>query len=60
MTSDTQLVIRGATVVDPRDGSVRAGQDVRIDGNTIASVAPGRATGTCPRPRGSSRRPAGT
>ncbi|HET9975577.1 MAG TPA: hypothetical protein VFQ68_45640 [Streptosporangiaceae bacterium] len=26
--------------MDPRDGSVRAGQDVRIDGETIVSVAP--------------------
>jgi hypothetical protein len=40
VASDTQLLIRGATVVDPRDGSVRAGQDVRIDGETIVSVAP--------------------
>jgi hypothetical protein len=40
VASDTQLLIRGATVVDPRDGSVRAGQDVHIDGETIVSVAP--------------------
>ena len=39
MASDTQLLIRGVTVVDPRDGSVRPGQDVRIDGETIVSVA---------------------
>src|SRR5690242_9494135 len=39
VASDTQLLIRGVTVVDPRDGSVRPGQDVRIDGETIVSVA---------------------
>ena len=40
MASDTQLLIRGVTVVDPRDGSVRPGQDVGIDGETIVRVAP--------------------
>ena len=33
MASDAQLVIRGVTVVNPRDGSLRAGQDVRITGD---------------------------
>ncbi|MGD0241627.1 MAG: amidohydrolase family protein [Streptosporangiaceae bacterium] len=41
MTADAQLVIRGVTVVDPRDGSLRPGQDVRIAGDLIASVADG-------------------
>ena len=36
MTSDAQLIIRGVTVVDPRDGSLRAGQEVRIAGERIA------------------------
>jgi hypothetical protein len=40
VTSDAQLVIRGVTVVDPRDGSLRAGQDVRIAGERIVSVEP--------------------
>ena len=42
MASDAQVVIRGVTVVDPRDGSLRAGQDVRITGDQIAGVEPGR------------------
>jgi imidazolonepropionase-like amidohydrolase len=37
---DVQLVIRGVTVVDPRDGSLRGGQDVRITGEQIVSVEP--------------------
>lgn len=40
MTSDAQLVIRGVTVVDPRDGSLLAGQDVRIAGERIIGVEP--------------------
>jgi predicted amidohydrolase YtcJ len=40
VTSDAQLVIRGVTVVDPRDGSLRAGQDVRVAGDRIVSVEP--------------------
>jgi cytosine/adenosine deaminase-related metal-dependent hydrolase len=40
VTSDAQLMIRGVTVVDPRDGSLRAGQDVRIAGERIVSVEP--------------------
>jgi adenine deaminase len=40
VTSDMQLLIRGVTVVDPRDGSLRAGQDVRVAGEMIASVEP--------------------
>ncbi len=40
-TSSTQLVIRGVTVVDPRDGSAQTGQDVHIAGDRIASVGPG-------------------
>ena len=40
MTSDTQLLIRGVTVVDPRDGSLQAGQEVRIAGEKIVSVEP--------------------
>lgn len=40
MAPDVQLVIRGVTVVDPRDGSLRAGQDVRIAGDQIAGVEP--------------------
>ncbi len=35
-----EWVIRDVTVVDPRDGSLRAGQDVRIAGDQIASVEP--------------------
>jgi imidazolonepropionase-like amidohydrolase len=35
---NAQLVIRGVTVVDPRDGSLRAGQDVRVAGERIVSV----------------------
>jgi imidazolonepropionase-like amidohydrolase len=42
VTSDATLVIRGVTVVDPRDGSLRAGQDVRITGEQIVSVEPAR------------------
>ena len=42
MTSDATLVIRGVTVVDPRDGSLRADQDVRITGEQIVSVEPAR------------------
>ncbi len=34
------LLIRGVTVVDPRDGSLQAGQDVRIAGERIVSVEP--------------------
>ena len=48
MTSDAQLVIRGVTVVDPRDGSLRAGQDVRITGERIVSVEPARDDGDVP------------
>ena len=48
MTSDAQLVIRGVTVVDPRDGSLRAGQDVRITGEQIVSVEPARDDGGVP------------
>ena len=48
MASDAQLVIRGVTVVDPRDGSLRAGQDVRITGDQIAGVEPGRDGGGVP------------
>jgi Amidohydrolase family len=40
VASDTQLLIRGVTVVDPRDGSLQAGQDVRIAGEQIVSVEP--------------------
>lgn len=40
MTSDAQLTIRGVTVVDPRDGSLRVGQDVRITGEQIVGVEP--------------------
>jgi len=40
VTADVQLVIRGATVVDPRDGSLRPGPDVRIAGDQIVSVEP--------------------
>jgi len=35
-----EWVIRDVTVVDPRDGSLRAGQDVRIAGGQIVSVEP--------------------
>ena len=35
-----EWVIRGVTVVDPRDGSLRPGQDVRIAGEQIVSVGP--------------------
>jgi imidazolonepropionase-like amidohydrolase len=35
-----EWVIRGVTVVDPRDGSLRPGQDVRIAGEVIVSVKP--------------------
>jgi hypothetical protein len=28
MTSDAQVLIRGVTVVDPRDGSLQASQDL--------------------------------
>jgi imidazolonepropionase-like amidohydrolase len=35
-----EWVIRDVTVVDPRDGSLRAGQDVRIAGQQIVSVEP--------------------
>ena len=48
MASDAQLVIRGVTVVDPRDGSLRAGQDVRITGDQIVSVEPARDDGDVP------------
>jgi imidazolonepropionase-like amidohydrolase len=40
VTADVQLVIRGATVVDPRDGSLRPGPDVRVAGDKIVSVEP--------------------
>jgi imidazolonepropionase-like amidohydrolase len=43
---DPQLVIRGVTVVDPRDGSLRPGQDVRIADDQIVSVGP--ADGSAP------------
>ena len=48
MTSDAQLIIRGVTVVDPRDGSLRAGQEVRIAGERIVSVEPARDDGGVP------------
>jgi hypothetical protein len=47
MTSDAQLVIRGVTVVDPRDGSLRAGQDVRIAAERIVSGRACRRCGSC-------------
>lgn len=39
-TSAAHLVIRGVTVVDPRDGSLQAAQDVRLAGERILSVEP--------------------
>jgi hypothetical protein len=48
VTSDAQLVIRGVTVVDPRDGSLRADQDVRIAGELVVSVEPARDDGGVP------------
>ncbi len=40
-----EWVIRGVTVVDPRDGSLRPGQDVRIAGDQIVSVGPADGSG---------------
>jgi cytosine/adenosine deaminase-related metal-dependent hydrolase len=40
VASDTQLLIRGVTVVDPRDGSLQADQDVHVAGEKIVSVEP--------------------
>ena len=37
-TSAAHLVIRGVTVVDPRDGSLQAAQDVRLAGERILSI----------------------
>jgi adenine deaminase len=48
VASDAHLVIRGVTVVDPRDGSLRAGQDVRITGEQIVGVEPARDDGDVP------------
>jgi adenine deaminase len=45
VASEAQLVVRGVTVVNPRDGSLRAGQDVRITSDQIAGVEPARDGG---------------
>ena len=36
---EPQLVIRDVTVVDPRDGSLRADRSIRIAGEQIVSVS---------------------
>jgi len=48
VTSNAQLLIRGVTVVDPRDGSRQARQDVRVAGDTIVSVTPAGADADVP------------
>jgi len=45
VASDTQLLIRGVTVVDPRDGSLKADQDVHVADEKIVSVAPTAGNG---------------
>jgi len=49
MTADAQLVIRGVTVVDPRDGSLLADQDVSVAGDRIVSVEPAADGAGAPR-----------